>query len=625
MASSTLRLASLLLFLFYFWYPQLGIGSKFAHSPPRRRHLLQESASNPEIFPGNHSSLLFARSKFSVGKHDEDRAPCEGAAKHKGFSSPCSYAMAHEDCQSGGLFEYIQIYYCIDADNPHPRLKNILSFLAISLWLVALFYMLGNTAADYFCSCLERLSQLLRLPPTVAGVTLLPLGNGAADVFASVASFSGSHRGGAVGMNSVLGGAVFVVTVVTGVVNILVASGDFAIDGRCFVRDAVFFLASLGYLMIVLWKGSVSVWESLGYLGIYVIYALVVAVWEVWRARWESRRGDEECAGEYARLEGSKGASSIERVITVPPWLWANQVAIYSQEQQRIEEEEAEAVRSSSEEEKKMTRSKSLLKLGRKASQVLIEWPLHLPRRLTIPVVDESRWSRPRAVVAATLAPILLVAVWSAQNGMPITGDCPWLAAGMLVGIVLGVTAYFTTVDERPPQGHGTAALVWIAAGFFMSMVWFYVIARELVAALVSLAALLGIDAAILGVTVLAWGNSMGDLVANSALASRGGSAGVQIAIAGCYASPMFNTLFGLGVSFLIVAVRSHGAVYVIPGTEMAMLTLVFLAVAILMAIVGMTVHRMRPSKTLGVGLIVLYGAFMVVRACKSFGITLVW
>ncbi|XP_047087487.1 cation/calcium exchanger 1-like [Lolium rigidum] len=69
--------------------------------------------------------------------------------------------------------------------------------------MVVLFYLLGDTASEYFCAPVEGLSAVLRLPSAVAGVTLLSLGNGAPDFFASVVSFA---------TNSALGGALFVST-----------------------------------------------------------------------------------------------------------------------------------------------------------------------------------------------------------------------------------------------------------------------------------------------------------------------------------------------------------------------------------------------------------------------------
>jgi hypothetical protein len=111
--------------------------------------------------------------------------PCENVREHEGFPSACAYVQANTECHSGTVIEYITVFYCKFANAP------IVAYFLLCVWLLLLFYMLGNTAADYFCCSLEKLSDLLRLPPTVAGVSLLPLGNGAPDVFASIASFLG--------------------------------------------------------------------------------------------------------------------------------------------------------------------------------------------------------------------------------------------------------------------------------------------------------------------------------------------------------------------------------------------------------------------------------------------------
>jgi sodium/potassium/calcium exchanger 6 len=57
------------------------------------------------------------------------------------------------------------------------------------------------------------------------------------------------------------------------------------------------------------------------------------------------------------------------------------------------------------------------------------------------------------------------------------------------------------------------------------------------------------ISEAVMGVTVLAWGNSTGDLFADMSI-SRAGAP--SMAIAAVFAGPLFNLLVGTGIALLI-------------------------------------------------------------------------
>jgi sodium/potassium/calcium exchanger 6 len=55
-----------------------------------------------------------------------------------------------------------------------------------------------------------------------------------------------------------------------------------------------------------------------------------------------------------------------------------------------------------------------------------------------------------------------------------------------------------------------------------------------------------GISAALLGLTVLSWGNSVGDAFASIAISKKGFG---EMAFTGCIAGPVFNLLLGIGIT----------------------------------------------------------------------------
>ncbi|KAJ1393264.1 Sodium/calcium exchanger membrane region [Sesbania bispinosa] len=248
-------------------------------------------------------------------------------------------------------------------------------------------------------------------------------------------------------------------------------------------------------------------------------------------------------------------------------------------------------------------------------SLYVLEMPLYLPRRLTIPVVCEERWSKLYAVFSVILAPILLSVLWDPHEGF--STNLIVYGIGFLVGMILGVAALFTTEMSRPPK---KCLFPWLAGGFVMSVTWSYIIAQELVGLLVSIGYICGISPSILGLTVLAWGNSLGDLMTNLTMALNGGPEGAQIAISGCYAGPIFNTLVGLGLSLVTCTWSEYPQSIVIPRDPYLWETLVFLVIGLVWALVVLIKRDMKLDGLLGGGLLVVYFISLFLRLIQTQG-----
>ncbi|KAF7047133.1 hypothetical protein CFC21_056091 [Triticum aestivum] len=516
------------------------------------------------------------------------RGDCQELQSLDGAEARCAYLLSHTPCAPAGYVDYLRLFYCGFAGAGHPAA----GYAASLLWLVVLFYLLGDTASEYFCASLEGLSAALRLPPAVAGVTLLSLGNGAPDVFASVVSFAAGDGGdgGGVGLNSALGGALFVSTVVAGVVALAAGSrGGAVVELRGFVRDLCFLFFALCCLVGVLVSGTISVWVAASFVSIYVAYVVLV---------WTS-----QCCADPGKPPHPDLAAPLllEDDDDVPP------LPSYSS---------------------KTAPGSTTATACLHYLVCALRMPLYLPRRLTIPDIAAHRWSRPCAVASAALAPVLLATTWtshspaatSSRHHRTSDGHAILLAGGAVLGLLLAGLAAATTDAASPPRGR-RRRVPWLAAGFLMSVLWAYTLARELVALLVAIGYMVGVKASVLGVTVLAWGDSLGDLVSNVAMATHGGPGGAQTAVSACYAGPLFNTVVGLGLSLTLAAGAQYPAPFTLPADAAVYETVGFLCAGLAWAAVVVPARGMRLDRVYGAGLITIYLAFFGVRVLDSLGL----
>lgn len=154
-------------------------------------------------------------------------------------------------------------------------------------------------------------------------------------------------------------------------------------------------------------------------------------------------------------------------------------------------------------------------------------------------------WNRWLVVVQIFTAPMFVsLILWANMYNDDLPGGklLEFLLYGMIFSIATFGILLLTTKHDRIPKYRPLLCFL----GFIVAIAWISTIASEVVGVLKALGVILGISDAILGLTIFAVGNSLGDLVADITVARLGYPV---MALSACFGGPMLNILLGVGVS----------------------------------------------------------------------------
>jgi len=226
-------------------------------------------------------------------------------------------------------------------------------------------------------------------------------------------------------------------------------------------------------------------------------------------------------------------------------------------------------------------------------------------------------WNRWLVILQLFTAPFFLVLIiWAntvdSPTSHPETLIKPTLIS-LAVSTLLLILLLSTTTPTKPPRYQWILCL----AGFIISITWISTIANEVVGVLKTIGVIFDISDAILGLTIFAVGNSLGDLVADITVARLGYPV---MALSACFGGPLLNILLGIGLSGIFVIVqgaekRAHGhperPIRFRPYRVEVSTSLIVSAVALLITLVGLLVavplNGWRMDRRIGVGLLVLW------------------
>lgn len=183
----------------------------------------------------------------------------------------------------------------------------------------------------------------------------------------------------------------------------------------------------------------------------------------------------------------------------------------------------------------------------------------------------------------------------------------------LLFSLVLLFLLLLTTTHDHPPAFRPLLCFL----GFAVAIAWISTIANEVVGVLKAIGVILNISDAILGLTIFAVGNSLGDLVADITVAKLGYPV---MALSACFGGPMLNILLGIGVSgsYLTVRRAEHKKhkhpnrpikyqPYAIEVSTTLMISGVTLLVTLLGLLIVVPLNGWRMDKRVGIGLVSLW------------------
>lgn len=241
----------------------------------------------------------------------------------------------------------------------------------------------------------------------------------------------------------------------------------------------------------------------------------------------------------------------------------------------------------------------------------LILFPMKICLDLTVPSPKDKYYNR----IIYSLYPIFspLVILLAADSFTIQIGLIPLWSAVEMVGLCASVVIWCTSDNKNPPK----YKLIFICISFVLSITWIFLIANEIVSLLEMVGDIFNISQTILGITLLAWGNSASDFAADFVVARKGFQG---MAVAACFAGPLMNILIGLGLSLTTQCVTQYPTPY--DTGEMTLKLLIgflFLIVALLSSLLVVPLQKFVVKRPYALYLILYYIIFNVATLTMEF------
>lgn len=532
--------------------------------------------------------------------------------------SQCDFVNFNPACAYDGIvLDYTSATFCQLLSNDKSGGNHLLAIALWTLLLLFWFVCISTVADKFLCPNLLAISKFLHLPDNIAGVTLLAFGNGAPDIFSSISGIGQSRPELIFG--SLFGSGIFDTTVVVGAILLIAKRCHFerpilrdiafylvaSLVAFLFIKTGHF---TLNFAIILLSLYALYI--------IVVAFSRCVYVRKAHRRSTISRFSkydslddddDEDVEAKICRnnnndkygtfaVEGTDEPKSQHHSCGSTPSssphstndIFTFSIQKVSELDSEDENEEVEVKNKKEDTEENIPTIAVPVICGRckvfkkrncsfkngtttlqhlsaidlqswqksgylgKAYQVFAAVP-NFCLNLCIPTVDEERleggWSQLLICINIFLAPQAVYFLLDLD--IAIHGHIPLWALLAFISLLTSAVVFATSAEDQAPVYQPLFAFT----GFLVCITFLNAISGEIVSLLSTLGIIFDLSDSLIGMTVLAWGNCLGDLVSDVAMAKAGHS---TMALSAAISGPMFNLLIGLGLPYGILFIRER-------------------------------------------------------------------
>jgi len=500
---------------------------------------------------------------------------------------------------SADFANFYQMYYC-------GLNQSMTGFIIIDLVLIFFIFRYTGMAVDeYIVEGIQKIADALRFSEGLAAVTLLALANGAGDVITALVA-GGAEGGVSYNVGSLFGAGLFVFSFVVAICIIKNQKDGEALpflkfEPEIIYRDVGFYLLSTVVTLIFAACGSITWFDSVILLLIYVAMVSTVVITECLEARKKKNEPVDE-----NKVKLNDTFTAIGRTM-YQAGRKQGMVMNYFKELLRKKTEIRKEKREAEEKDWKYW------------VETCIDTPFKVLLYLTALPADPSHYNKTRLwVFSFTGVYFFSYVVTKEFYGWN------FLYGSLPVAVVLALLVIAfpnepwkkdAPLDRKSceEEHENWAMMICNCVAVLSGLAWTYILCGLLIDMLNTLGLALNLDNTYLGLTILAVGNALPDALTTISLAAKGQAV---MALSSGYAGQLFGLLVGFGLSMLKLTLTSGSQVFDLfskPGENMLDILVVMVALICLgMTFLWGVFNKFKMNRVFAYLLLLIYACFII-------------